>query len=319
MESSLLEEMEVVKFHNVTKKFGETIALDNASFYVRSHTIHALLGHNGAGKTTSLRLIIGLLRPNAGWIKVFGVDPYRRPEVRMYIGYSGESEGLYRGLNVYINLLRFCRVKLKSKSLCEDEINRITDHFELHDILAKKVNELSAGNRQRVVLARAFIGAPKLIILDEPLNKLDPVWRASIKKFLRDYISRNNATVLYSTHILSDVEEVSEYVTILKKGKVVYHGPLSNLLSTSNIITIKIVSKDKRDVKLISQAFSKSIDRIAGDRIYLSLDDMNDVYRLLSYVAMHRIDIDLLEVKKSSLENIYLEYYMGEDEGVEDR
>ena len=306
-----LENFEIVRLQNVTKRFGKIVALNDVSFSVRSCTIHALLGHNGAGKTTTLRLVVGLLKPDAGRVEVFGMDPYRNPRVRMCIGYVGENDGLYRDLTVYANLLRFCKVKIGDESLCKDEIEYVANLFELHDILNKKAGTLSAGNRRRVALARAFIGRPRLVILDEPLNRLDPVWRARVKRFVRDYVEKNGATVLYSTHILSDVEEIAEYVTILRRGRVVYHGTLSNLVSASTI-TVRIISRDKRVIELVSQAFPNNVDRIADDHVRLELRDVKEVHKLLSYLAEQRVDLELLEVRKLSLERMYLEYYSGE-------
>ncbi|MEL9908005.1 MAG: ABC transporter ATP-binding protein [Desulfurococcus sp.] len=307
MKDTALEEMNVVKFDNVTKRFGRAVVLDSVSFVVKTGTIHALLGHNGAGKTTSLRMIVGVLRPTAGRVEVFDVDPYRNPEVRMNIGYAGESAGFYGGLTVYDNLLRFCELKLENSSLCRDEIGYVADVFDLHEILDKKVNKLSAGNRQRAVIARAFIGKPKLVILDEPLNSLDPVWRTDVKKLMRDYVNRYNATILYSTHVLSDVEETADYVTILRKGKIVYHGTLSDL--SSNAITARIVSRDSHSIEHISRLFLENAEKVSENSIHLSLRNMNDVRKLLSYLVDHQVDIETLEIKKVSLEDVYLKYY----------
>ncbi len=302
---------EIVRFQDVIKRFGKTIALNGISFSVRAGTVHALLGHNGAGKTTTLRLIVGLLKPDAGRVEVFGMDPYRNPEVRMYIGYAGEYDGLYNDLTVYDNLLRFCKSKIGNESLCRDEIEYVTNIFELHDILSKKVGSLSAGNRRRVVLARAFIGKPKLVILDEPLNNLDPVWRARIKKFLREYVEKNNATILYSSHVLSDVEETADYVTILRRGRVVYSGSLSDLASLGTIAA-RIVSQDKRTIELISQAFPDCFEKTREDNICLKLKNMEEVYRLLLHLAKQKVSFESLEVRKLSLEQVYLEYYSEE-------
>lgn len=313
MRDVALEDLNIVRFDGVTKRFGRVVALDNVSFDVRAGTVHALLGHNGAGKTTSLRIIIGVLRPTAGRVEVFGVDPYRNPGVRMSIGYAGEGTGFYGGLTIYNNLMRFCELKLQSRSLCRDEIGYVSDVFGLHEILDKKVNKLSAGNRQRAVIARAFIGKPKLVILDEPLNSLDPVWRADIKKFMRDYVNRYNATILYSTHILSDVEETADYVTILRRGRVVYHGTLSNLSSTT--ITARVVSRDSHSIEHISQLFPENSEKVSENSIRLSLRNMDDVHKLLSYLVEHKIDIETLEIKRASLEDVYLKYYSEGESG----
>ncbi|MEB3773751.1 MAG: ABC transporter ATP-binding protein [Desulfurococcales archaeon] len=306
---------EAVKIDSVTKKFGRTVALDNIHFSIRHRSVHALLGHNGAGKTTTIRLVAGLLKPDQGSVSVFGHDPYRNPGVKSLIGYAGEYEGLYNSLSVRMNLQRFCNLKIGDKQRCIDEVERVSSSFELHDILDKKASELSAGNRQRVVLARAFIGSPRLILLDEPLNKLDPVWRRRIKDLLKRYVELEDATILYSTHILSDVEELSENVTILRRGRLVYHGSLNELLSTSEKIVIKIRG-DIKVLHLINQEFKDKVTSIVEKDNYLMLnfENMDDAYGLLAYIIRNKLEVKQLELKRTTLEDIYIEYYL---EGVD--
>jgi len=300
----------VVVFREVSKVFGSVRALDGVSFSVREGSVHALLGHNGAGKTTSIRIALGLLRPTSGSVEVFGRDPYRDPSVRADIGYAGEVEGFYRGLTVRDNLARFCMIRFNDEAFCREEVKRLADLFELHEVLDRKFGKLSAGNRQRVVVARAFMGSPRLLILDEPLNKLDPSWRAKMKKLFRDYADRNRATVLYSTHILPDVEEVSDYVTILRRGRVVFHGTLEQLLAGSTL-TAKIMLGRSEDARRIVEEFGGKAEA-RGSTVTIELSSIDEAHKLLSLLSSSKIGFTLLEVRSKTLEEVYLEYYAEE-------
>jgi len=292
----------VVVFRGVVKRFGSVVALDGVSFEVGERSVHALLGHNGAGKTTSIRLMLGLLRPSSGSVEVLGVDPYKSAEVRRWMGYVGEGEGLYKWLSARDNLTRFCLSKLGDVRECAREIEEVTEMFELGDLLDKKVGVLSAGNRQRVALARAFLGRPRLLILDEPMNKLDPSRRATFKRLLRDYVKKTGATVVYSTHILGDVEETADTVTILRRGKVVYHGPLDKLLASPTAVTVRVIFG--RGVDIVVKEFADYVEEVRGSEMRLRFRDMGEAKRFLAAVA--DLDIQLLEMRKATLEDIYL-------------
>lgn len=305
----------LAELQQVSKMYGKTRALDSVSLGVRPGSVHALLGHNGAGKTTSIRLLVGLLRPDSGQVRVLGVDPYRSPSVRRHIGYVGENEGLYRGLSVAVNLSRFCLSKLADIETCRREVARLAETFELDGLLDKKVGELSSGNRQRVVLARAFLGSPRVVILDEPFNKLDPVWRARLRGFLRNYAEKNGAGVLFSTHVLSDVEEVADFITILRRGMVVFQGSLGSLQSSDKRIEVRIASRDRAGLEVLARAFADRVERVADGFLVMNLNDPGEVHDLLGLIAEKRIPLDSLEVRRLSLERLYLYYYEGGGDG----
>ena len=140
----------------------------------------------------------------------------------------------------------------------------MADVFELHELLRKKPQELSADNRQRVVIARAFTGKPKLVVLDEPLNNLDPVWRARVKEFLKKYVEGQGATVIFSSHILSDVEDLADSVSVLKSGRVVYTGSLKQLLEEQGVVKLVVKATDR--AKLVNVLFNMGFPvRLAED------------------------------------------------------
>ena len=301
----------VVEFLNVTKVYnGGVVALDNASFSVAERSIHALLGHNGAGKTTSIRLMLGLLKPSDGVVRVLGRDPFREPEVRLSIGYAGEYIGLYRELSVWENLLRFCTFKLGDEELCKEEVGIVADVFELHELLRKKPQELSAGNRQRVVIARAFIGKPKLVVLDEPLNNLDPVWRARVKEFLKKYVEEQGATVILSSHILSDVEDLADSVSVLKSGRVVYTGGLKQLLEEQGVVKLVVKATDRTKLVNVLSKMGLLVHLAEdGESVVVYLKSESEAEEVLNMVSSAGIRLKYVNIEKATLEDIYLRIY----------
>ena len=301
----------VVEFLNVTKVYsGGVVALDNVSFSVAERSIHALLGHNGAGKTTSIRLMLGLLKPSDGVVRVLGRDPFREPGVRLSIGYAGEYIGLYRELSVWENLLRFCTFKLGDEELCKEEVGIVADVFELRELLRKKPQELSAGNRQRVVIARAFIGEPKIVVLDEPLNNLDPVWRARVKEYLRKYVEGQGTTVIFSSHILSDVEDLADSVTILKSGRVVYTGSLKQLLEEQGLVKLVVKATDRAKlVDVLSKIGFPAHLVEDGESVAVYLKSESEVEEVLSTVSTAGVGLKYANIERMTLEDIYLRIY----------
>ncbi len=213
----------MIVLEDVRKTIAGREVLRRISLTVKPGEIHAYLGHNGAGKTTTFRLILGLLVPDSGRVEVLGLNPLRNPEIRARIGYLPEYDLLYPNLSVWDNLRRYALLK---GVFDERELRDLLEFFELEEYSKKKVSALSSGTQRRVAMGRTFLGSPEVLILDEPTKGLDPEWRLKFKRFLKDYAKKNNASVLFSTHILGDVDEVCRKVTIIRKGRVLFSGTL---------------------------------------------------------------------------------------------
>lgn len=195
-------------------------AVNDVSFSAKKGEIIGFLGPNGAGKTTTMRLILGLLRPSAGTVTVNKVNPVEhRMSILPLIGYLPENNPQYAEMKV-IEYLRFiAEVKGETDTSKIDEI--IAD-VNIEDKLQAKVEELSRGYRQRVGLAAALIGDPSILILDEPTSGLDPIEQEKIKNLIKK--SAKEKTIIFSTHILSEVEDIATRLVIISKGQVVYDG-----------------------------------------------------------------------------------------------
>jgi ABC-2 type transport system ATP-binding protein len=207
----------MINLSSVTKIFGEKKAVDQISFKAKKGEIIGFLGPNGAGKTTTMRLILGYLKPTEGEILVDNHNPIEdRVAVVKKIGYLAENNPLYPEMKVRGYLQFIASVKK------DDNWEKIAEAVGLAEVLGKKIEELSRGFKQRVGLAAALLGDPKILILDEPTSGLDPLeqekMRALIKKLGKE------KTIIFSTHILSEVEDVANRLIIINQGKIVYDG-----------------------------------------------------------------------------------------------
>lgn len=210
----------MISVTNIVKKFGQTAAVDDISFTTKKGEVIGFLGPNGAGKTTTMRLILGLIKPTSGTITVEKADPIRnRLDVLLQIGYLPENNPLYGEMKVSEYLQFIAEMKRVSDPQLIDEVVR---EVNIDDKYNAKIEELSRGYRQRVGLAAALLGDPNILILDEPTSGLDPIEQDKIKNLIKKVAKKK--IVIFSTHILSEVEDIANRLIIINRGKIVYDG-----------------------------------------------------------------------------------------------
>jgi len=212
----------------LTKFFGETKAVDNLSFEVRSGEVVGFLGPNGAGKTTTMRIITGYISPTGGTVEVNGKDVRKDPyAVRRQIGYLPEENPIYPDMDVIDYLEFVAQLQGVPKKDMPKRIREVITTFNLTDVKHKDIGQLSKGYRQRVGLAHALVHDPPVVILDEPTSGLDP---NQVFEF-RNFIGRiaKNKTVILSTHALPEVQAVCNRVIIIGKGKMLADSPIADL------------------------------------------------------------------------------------------
>jgi ABC-2 type transport system ATP-binding protein len=193
---------------------------------VPHRSVYGFLGRNGAGKTTTLKVLLGLLKPSAGSARLFGVDVAKdRLNAARKVGALMEAHGFYANLSGRENL-DLTRTLLGAPS---SELDRVLDVVEMRDHANRRVSDYSLGMRQRLGIARAMIGAPPLLVLDEPTNGLDPDGIADMRLFLSALPERTGATVLVSSHLLGEIEQTATHVGILHEGRLVVEGSLAQL------------------------------------------------------------------------------------------
>lgn len=212
----------------LTRRFAGHPAVDALSMTVPAGSVYGFLGRNGAGKTTTLRLLLGLLRPDAGAIRIDGIDVAAdRMAAARRIGALLEAHGFYGHLSGQENLALTRRLR----GLPASEVDRVLELVEMTEHRHRRVSDYSLGMRQRLGLARAMLGSPPLLLLDEPTNGLDPEGIADMRRFLRELPARSGATVLVSSHLLGEVEQVATHVGILSHGRLLTEGALSELIA----------------------------------------------------------------------------------------
>ncbi len=220
----------IITIENVSKRFGDIVAVDDISFAIERGSTAALLGGNGAGKTTTLAMLLGLLLPTQGRVFVFGEDILRhRYRVLPRMNFSSPYVDLPHRLTVRENLTVYAR--LYGISQIRARLKRLADELDLGEIFNRVYGKLSSGQRTRVALAKALLNRPELLLLDEPTASLDPDTADYVRGYLETYQADTGATVLLASHNMSEVERLCNDVIMLRVGKIVDRGRPEALLS----------------------------------------------------------------------------------------
>lgn len=287
----------LVETTSLVKRFGRATALEGLDLSVAEGEVHGFLGPNGAGKSTTIRVLLGLIRATSGSAQVFGLDPWR-DSVRIHrdIAYVPGDVSLWPGLTggEAIDLLTFLRGGADA-ALCATLI----DEFEFDP--RKKARTYSKGNRQKVALIAAFARPARLYILDEPSSGLDPVMEAVFRRQI-ERVRADGATVLLSSHILSEVEELCDRVTIIRSGVVVESGTLGDLRHLSRT-SIRVAGLDASAVAAMAGVNDV---RTVADALEFEVD-AEAVPAVLAALSTH--PVTGLRVAPASLESLFLRHY----------
>ena len=223
----MVESKNLVEVSSLRKAFGPVQAVDDISFSVKAGEVFGLLGPNGAGKTTTLKSILGLVVPDGGVVRIQGFDALKDPKnARRNVGFLPERVALYQNLTALQNLELFAQVKGVSLSSCVPLIEQVG----LGDAMDRRVGGFSKGMLQRLGLARALVGSPQVLVLDEPTGGLDPRGVVEIRNQIFD-LKKSGVTVVLSSHILSEVQAVCDRVAIISGGRLVAVDTIENLSS----------------------------------------------------------------------------------------
>lgn len=239
----------MVKLKNVTKKYGNFVAVDNISFHIEEGEIVGLLGPNGAGKSTTMNMITGFLEATDGEIVIGGYDVLKKPnKAKEQIGYMPEGVPLYYDLTVKEFISYMADLKKVPKNEKKQKIQEVITKTNLTDVQNKLIRNLSRGYKQRVSLAGALVSNPKILILDEPTVGLDPKQITEIRELIKSLGKEH--TVILSTHILSEVSQICKKVIIINKGKIVEVDTPKNLEKKTNANSLeeafmKLIQKEE--------------------------------------------------------------------------
>ncbi|WP_136606083.1 ABC transporter ATP-binding protein [Paenibacillus dokdonensis] len=220
----------VLSVENVRKKIGRKWIIDDVTFDVREGEIFGFLGPNGAGKTTTIRMLVDLIKPSSGMIKVCGYDVNRQQEKALqYVGSIVENPEVYTYLTGWENLEHFARMQ---PGIDQKRIQEVVDIVRLDQRIHDKVRTYSLGMRQRLGIAQALLGRPKLLILDEPTNGLDPKGIKELRQFIRE-LAEGGLAVFVSSHLLSEIQLLCDRVAIISRGRVLAVGEVEELVAAN--------------------------------------------------------------------------------------
>lgn len=223
----------VIETQTLSKTYKNVQALRSLDLKVRQNSIFGFLGPNGAGKTTTIKLMLGLIHPTAGSATIFGMDSIRQSvDIRARVGYLPQEPHFYEHMTARQTLRFVARFFFKGPAKAiEERVNEMLELVDLTDKADRPIKTFSGGERQRLGIAQAQVNYPDLLILDEPAASLDPIGRRDVLDVMSKL--RKYTTVFYSTHILDDVQRVSDTVVILNRGELVEQGPIEELLAGS--------------------------------------------------------------------------------------
>ena len=285
------------------KRFGEKEVLKGLNLGVPENSIYGFIGKNGAGKTTTMKMILGLVKADLGIITVNGERVlYGQTPTNRFIGYLPDVPEFYSFMNAY-EYLRFCgEITQMSRSECESRSKELLKLVGLSGE-SHRIKGYSRGMKQRLGIAQALLGSPKLLICDEPTSALDPIGRKEILDILLSV--REQTTVLFSTHILSDVERICTDVAFLNNGAVSIQGKLSDIKTKYRSDEYLLETQNDSDTQIIINTFPKAA-KIGANQLRFD-EKEHSVFDLLRFVSDNSIGILKIERAEPSLESLFME------------
>ncbi len=302
--------MAVLELKNLKKSFGKLEVIKDLSLAVEEHSVFGFIGKNGAGKTTTMKMILGFLQPDFGEIYVSGERvTYGNTKTNRHIGYLPDVPEFYG----YMSPMEYLRLCGEITGLSREETQARSK--ELLGMVGlensnRRIRGFSRGMKQRLGIAQALLNEPKLLICDEPTSALDPIGRKEILDILS--IARESTTIVFSTHILSDVERIADDIGVINDGKLILEGPVQKIKGMRSKDTIHIVLANTKT----AEGLAKSINKLPfvletsleGDGILIRLTNAKKFAKeILSLLVKEDIPVLRYEVLEPSLENVFLE------------
>ena len=290
---------------NLTKIIGKRTIVDSISFSLQPGEVFGFLGPNGAGKTTTIRMLVGLIRPTEGAVTICGFDVRRHFEQAMRnVGCIVENPDLYRFMTGRENLEHFARML----GVGRGEIERVAALVSLAHRLDQRVGTYSLGMRQRLGIAQAMLGRPRLMILDEPANGLDPAGIREIRELLRDLAREHAMSVFVSSHLLGEIELMCDRVAIIHKGQLLREGSVAELISSRREMEFRV-----DDVGLAAEILTGRRLQVRSDtdRVWVSIDE-SDAPPLVAALASGGVAVYHAQRRVETLEELFLQATGGE-------
>ena len=303
----------MLEVKNLTKQYGEKVVVDDLSFSINEPGVYALLGTNGAGKTTSIRMILGMLAKNGGEV-LWNGKPFTAAE--MNVGYLAEERGLYPKYSLLDQLLYFASLKKVPKKVAMDRIKYWAERLQVEEYIfppktvkgkaakANRADQLSKGNQQKVQLMAALISEPEFLILDEPLSGLDPVNTDLFKGIIREEIAKNKYLIM-SSHQMPTIEEFCTDITIMNRGQAVLQGNLNEIKKSYGRVNLFV--KSDSEIAPYIQKFGIQIVEKMPSEYHLKVTDERQAREFLASMMQDNVPLVKFELREPSLHEIFVE------------
>jgi len=295
----------IIETKGLTKKYGEQYAVKNVDIHVRKNTIYGLLGRNGAGKTTIMKMMLGITKPTAGEVRIFGKDIRKNEkEILPRIGNLIENPGFYPNLTGTENLKIFAELRGVPQ---KDAVEKALELVSLPYKDKKLYGEYSLGMKQRLGIALAILHDPELLILDEPINGLDPIGIAEMRKLLRQLCDERGKTIIISSHILSEIQLISDDIGIIDNGVLLEELSISDLRNKTRKSIGFLVSDTGKAATILENVFRiRNYDVRADEKIFI-YDLTYDISSLIKAFVKNDIEIYDAHVYENTLEDYFKE------------
>lgn len=294
----------ILEINNLTKSFGSNKILDGINLQIPSGTIYGFIGKNGAGKTTTMKIILGLLQADEGEVLVNGQKvKFGQSETNKYIGYLPDVPEFYGYMTAKEYLMLCGKITGMSKIQIRERSDELLNLVGLSDD-KKKIKSYSRGMKQRLGIAQALLNKPKLLLCDEPTSALDPLGRNDVLEILKKI--KDETTVIFSTHILSDVESICDHVAFLNGGKIVLNEKLVDLKKIRKSDGFEIVFVNQEDSVKFNQDYIEFEAR--GDKtLVLKNGSQEDMLFAMGNLADKKIIVEKIEMLEPSLDSLFME------------
>ena len=300
----------ILKTYNITKKYGNQVAVNNVNMTIKKGEIYGFIGQNGAGKTTLIRLITGLIHKTGGEIELLGATGEAElNKSRTMIGSLIETPSFYTNMTARENLEVSRLVRNIPGKRCIDEVLELVG---LKDVEKKKVKDFSLGMRQRLGIANALMGNPKLLILDEPINGLDPMGIVEIRELLKRINKEKDMTILISSHILSELSELATTYGIISNGKLIEEITAEELAEKCRQYIDLKVDDTSRAVTLLERELGISDYEVLEDKKIKVFSNLENIGEVNSILSKSGVIVESISIKGENLE----EYFMNKIGGV---
>jgi ABC-2 type transport system ATP-binding protein len=302
--------MAILELNKVCKSFGELPVIKDLSFSVPEHTVFGFIGKNGAGKTTTMKMILGFLAQDSGEIRVCGEKVvYGNTKTNRFIGYLPDVPEFYGYMSPKEYLYLCGEVTGLKKEMIAAKTKELLELVGL-DGANRKIRGFSRGMKQRLGIAQALLNEPKLLICDEPTSALDPVGRKEILDILS--VAREKTTIVFSTHILSDVERICDSIGVLNQGKLVLQGTVADIKNRYREDAIQLETLPKADVRKIAEGIKQLgfVSSVSTDGNKINAQVKNAEQNgpaILAYLVKENAPLLRYEIMEPSLENVFLE------------